>query len=44
MFAEPMQIYSNIVDGAGHFGIAKYYQYYFYIKRYDVNEVLKDVY
>ena len=29
MFAEPMQIYSNIVDGAGHFGIAKYYQYYF---------------
>jgi hypothetical protein len=44
MFAEPMQIYSNIVNGAGHFGIAKYYQYYFYIKRYDVNEVLKDVY
>ena len=44
MFAEPMQIYSNVVNGAGHFGVAKSYQYYFYIKRYDVNEVLKDVY
>ena len=30
MFAEPMQIYSNIVDGAGHFGIAKYYNYKFF--------------
>ena len=40
MFSEPMQVYSNIVNGAGHFGIAKSYQYYFYIKRYDVNDVV----
>ena len=40
MFSEPMQVYSNIVDGAGHFGIAKSYTYYFYIKRYDVNDVV----
>ncbi len=40
MFAEPMQIYSNVVNGVGHFGVVKSYNYKFFIKRYDVNEVL----
>ena len=33
MFAEPMQLYSNIEGGIGFFGIKKEYQLFFWFKR-----------